>query len=99
MASLHPPSRLSNQPQVPTSSPASQVSLGAHTNSSNGIHTNSSNGNHINSSVAASPVIQVAPRPVIPLGFGRNAGIKLKAENLFVLLVTLSAFLLTKAIH
>ncbi|KAF2298759.1 hypothetical protein GH714_026732 [Hevea brasiliensis] len=67
-------SACSGLPEVPSSSPASQVPLGAHNNSSNGKHTNSS--------VAASPMVQVAPRPVIMgLGLSRNAGRKLKAKG------------------
>ncbi|KDP20109.1 hypothetical protein JCGZ_05878 [Jatropha curcas] len=83
-------SACSGLPQVPTSSPTSQVSPGA--------QTNSSSERHINSTIAASPMIQVAPRPVIMgLGLGRSAaGIKLKAEGFMVLLAILASILLTK---
>ncbi|KAJ8773089.1 hypothetical protein K2173_028266 [Erythroxylum novogranatense] len=52
----------SGVPQASPTSPASQVSLGAHANSSAGAPTS-------NSSIAASPLIEVAPRPLI-MGLG-----------------------------
>ncbi|XP_065859502.1 non-specific lipid transfer protein GPI-anchored 10 [Euphorbia lathyris] len=85
----------SGVPQVPISSPTSQVSLGQHSNSSSG-----SNDMPNNSTVAASPMVQVAPRPVIMgLGLGHSAGIRLQgAEGILILLVSL-AILLTEGVN
>ncbi|WCJ21976.1 Bifunctional inhibitor/lipid-transfer protein/seed storage 2S albumin superfamily protein [Euphorbia peplus] len=71
-----------------------QVSLGANSNSSSGARGKSDDMPN-NSTVAASPMVQVAPRPIIMgLGLGRSACIKLQgAEGALMLLVSLAILL------
>ncbi|KAF5730356.1 protein YLS3 [Tripterygium wilfordii] len=72
----------------PPSSPASQVSLGSQSNST------ASAGSKANSSIAASPMVQVAPRPIRGFGFGSSTGEKLKKGYLLAAVAVLTALLL-----
>ncbi|CAK7349744.1 unnamed protein product [Dovyalis caffra] len=77
---------------VLSSPPASQVSMGAPSNSSAGRRTNSS--------IAASPMIEGTPRSSV-MGFGihRSSGVKLEVDGSLVLLVTLAAISLSKTFY